>query len=463
VRRDSKIDTKFKPTLHMPFTDSGNAEPLARRFAGTIRYCWPQRLWYVWNRQRWVPDLSGGMQQRAKIIAREIYREASRIDDSDERKPCVAWARHSESAGARKAAVSLAQSESGIPILPGDFDADPLVLNCLNGTVDLRTGKLRPHCADDLITRLAPVEFDATARCERWETFLQQSTGEVAELLGFLKRAVGYSLTGLVIEEVLFFLHGSGASGKSTFLEALKAALGDYAKVADFESFIARREAGGIRNDIAELVGRRFVVSIEVDEGKKLAEGLVKMITGGDTVRARFLYQESFEFTPQFKLWLAANHAPKVRDNDAAMWRRILRVPFDHVVPKERRDPTLKAALRDPSVSGPAILAWAVKGCLEWQKRGLAVPALVERATEQYRETMDPLKPFFDECCGFDPKSWSSVAKLRSSYEKWAKDSGEKYVLDTREFAQRLTDRGCTPKAGRRRRGWKGIEVLEEC
>ena len=214
-------------------------------------------------------------------------------------------------------------------------------------------------------------------------------------------------------EEVLFFVHGPEASGKKvrfTWKAAPRPTFGDYAKVADFESFIARRDAGAIRNDIAELAGRRFVVSIEVDQGKKLAEGLVKMLTGGDTVRARFLYQEGFEFLPQFKLWLAANDAPRVRDNDSAIWRRILRIPFENTVPKEKRDATLKATLRDPTIlrPGDSRLGGGRLPTVATED-GLRVPAIVEKATEQYRMDMDPLRPFFDEGCRFGSTEWTTA------------------------------------------------------
>jgi putative DNA primase/helicase len=445
-----------------PYTDSGNAERIAQKFAGAVRYCAPQRCWYIWSGRRWQPDQTGEMLQRTKVIARELYDEAGRIEDADKRKECAVWARKCESAGRRKAALFLAQAEPCIPILPAEFDADLFAVNCLNGTVNLKTGELREHRPADLITRLAPVAYDAGARSELWERFLDESTAGDKELKHFLERAAGYSLTGSVCEEVLFFVHGPAASGKSAFLETLKATFGDYAKVADFESFIARRGAGAIRNDIAELAGLRFVVSIEVDEGKKLAEGLVKLLTGGDTVRARFLYQEAFEFSPSFKLWFAANHAPQVRDDDSAIWRRILRVPFEHVVPKGLRDPTVKAHLRDPAVSGPAILAWAVEGCLRWQEAGLRVPTVVEQATEQYRLDMDPLRLFFDERCDFHPHARCSVSSLRAAYETWSKETGERYVLDGRQFAERLTERGCTKvRQTGGARAWKGIELKQ--
>jgi putative DNA primase/helicase len=460
-------DDSTTPILvSFPHTDTGNGERLARRFADEIRYSCPQKTWYMYNGIRWEPDQKGEILQRAKLIARELYYEAATIENEGLRKACAEWARKCEAADRLRATLFCAQSEPNISVLPMQFDSDRFALNVLNGTVDLRTGELRPHDRENLITKLAPVQYDASARSELWERFLVESTGGDTELIGFLQRAAGYSLTGSVREEVLFFVHGLAATGKSTFLEALKASFGSYAKVADFESFIQRREVGGVRNDIAELAGCRFVVSIEVDEGKKLAEGLVKMLTGGDTVRARFLYQEAFEFPPQFKLWLAANHAPRVKDDDTALWRRILRIPFDHVVPKERRDPAVKAQLRDPAISGPAILAWAVEGCFRWQNEGLRVPEVVERATEQYRIEMDPLRQFIEDCCTIDPLAWVSSSKLRGAYEAWAKGDGEKDLLGNRALAERLKARGCTRDArwssGTSLRGWRGIGLKGE-
>ncbi|HTX35407.1 MAG TPA: phage/plasmid primase, P4 family [Bryobacteraceae bacterium] len=437
-------------------TDTGNAERLVNRHGADIRYCHQQRTWYWWDSARWVPDQVGHMMRLAKGIARALHAEAARLVDDAQLKKYAAWALASESTERKKKALESAQSEPGVPILPGDFDRDPFLLNCLSGTISLRTGELRQHRREDLITKLAPVRFAPGARSGLWEWFLQEATGGDQDFQEFLQRAIGYSLTGDVSEEKLFFVHGPGASGKSTFLEAIKAALGDYAKTADFETFV-QRNAGGIRDDIAELAGRRFVVSIEVDEGKKLAEGLTKCLTGGDTVRARFLYQGAFDFVPQFKLWLAANHEPNVKHSDTAMWRRILRIPFDHVVPKEKRDRALKARLKDVRELGPAILAWAVEGCLRWQEDGLGVPSVVEDATEQYRMDMDPLKDFLADCCVLAPGIWGTAKDLRQAYEAHCRDHGEKRPLTAKEFAACLRARGCESDHRRAGNVWVGI------
>lgn len=444
-----------------PLTDTGNAERLVLRHGDKIRYCHPQRTWWVWTGRRWEADRNGKVMDLAKAVARELYESAWEIPDPERKKQAALWAIRSESTDKKKAALVSAQSEAGIPIQAEQFDADLFALNCLNGTIDLRTGKLRPHRSEDYCTKLAPVTYDPAARSELWERFLREVCGGDEELIAFLQRAVGYTLTGSTAEEKLFFVHGPAAAGKSTFLEATKSVLGDYAKSADFETFVQRREAGAVRNDVAELAGRRFVVSIEVDEGKKLAEGLVKLLTGGDTVRARFLYQESFEYVPQFKLWLAANHAPRVRHDDSAMWRRILRIPFEHVIPQARRDPSVKARLKDVEESSPAILAWAVEGCLRWQEDGLGVPGVVEEATERYRLDMDPLRDFIADCCVLAPHAWTPAAKLREAYEQYCQENGEKRLLNTKEFAEGLRSRGGEQHRGSKGvKGWRGIGLL---
>lgn len=441
-------------------TDLGNARRLVARFGPDFRYCHESGKTLLWTGVRWENDATGAVELLAKRTVGDMYRDAARLR-GEKRQDLVKHALASESKSAINAMVTMARSEPGIPVRQGDLDASPWLLNCLNGVVDLTTGELRPHRREDLITRLCPVHYDAAARSELWEKMLYEATGGDRDLLDFLQVAAGYSLTGATDEEVLFFVHGPAASGKSTFLEALKATLGDYAKTADFESFVQRRDAGAIRNDIAELAGRRFVVSIEVDEGKKLAEGLVKLVTGSDTVRARFLYHESFEFTPAFKLWLAANHAPRVKDDDSAMWRRILRIPFDHPIPREKRQPFVKATLRNPAISGPAILAWAVEGALRWREERLEVPDVIRQATDEYRRDMDPLKDFISDCCVLHADAWTSAARLWQEYEEWARQNGERYMLGRNAFGDRLRSKGCQPFLrrvnGNPTRGWTGI------
>jgi putative DNA primase/helicase len=440
-------------------TDLGNAERFVAQHGDDVRYCYQWRKWLVWAGVRWERDETGKVERLAKETVRSIYEEAAAAESEARRKELAKHATRSEAEARIRAMLELAKSE--VPVSPEELDRDPWKLNTLNGTVDLvGSGELMDHKREDLITKVAPVEYDPEASSEVWERCLKTITGGDAALARFLQRAAGYSLTGDVSEEVLFFVHGPAASGKSTFIEALKSALGDYATTADFEAFLARRDVGGARNDIARLAGARLVASIEVDEGKRLAEGLIKMLTGGDVVTARHLYKEAFEFLPAFKLWLAANHAPRIRDDDEAMWRRILRVPFEHIIPKEARDPAVKRALRNPQRTGAAILAWAVQGCLAWQREGLGVPPAVETATRELREEMDPLKDFFEDCCILKPEAWVLTADLRQAYETWARERGEAFVLRGRQFTDRLKARSLVPERRHAGRGWQGIGLF---
>lgn len=449
-----------------PMTDLGNAERLVYRHGDDIRYCNSQKTWFIWDGCRWKADDTAEIMRRAKHTVRKMLLEAEQIQDSDDREKAMKWILQSESEFRLKAMVNLAGSEEGIASTVDDFDQSHWLLNVKNGTIDLRTGNLLDHDRNNMMTKLAPVEWQGlSAKLPLWEQFLDDATDGDKDLQTFLQRAVGYSLTGDASEEVLFFVHGPGAAGKSTFMEAIRGVLSDYSNTADFETFIKRNGTGGPRNDIARLAGSRLVASVEVDEGKALAEGLIKSITGGEKVSARFLYKEAFEFLPTFKLWLVANDTPDVKSSDAAMWRRILRVPFDHVVPKSKRDPKLKAQLRDPDVAGPGILAWAVQGCLDWQKNGLQIPTAVTRATEEYRAEMNPLSEFVTDCGRIDPISWEPVSNIRSAFGEWREVNGGEYLSD-RKLASSLRELGCEPEQrqllGKKTRGWKGICLLPD-
>lgn len=440
-------------------TDQGNGERLVARHGKDLRYCYTWKTWLVWDGRRWKCDDTGEVERRAKETARSIYIEAGQTEDDNERKELVKWARSSESQHRRKAMIESAQSELGMPVKPDELDGDPWLLNVLNGTLDLRTGELRPHTQTDLITKLAPVQYDPDAKLDLWDSFLQTATGGNKDLAAFIQRAVGYTLTGDTREETLFFAHGPTNTGKSTFTEAIKGTLGDYAMTADFETFLKRRDIGNPRPDIARLAGARLVASLEVDEGKRLAEGLVKLLTGGDTVTTRFLFSREFEFVPAFKLWLAANHAPGIKPHDEAMWRRIKKVPFEHVVPEKTRDPKVKAQLREPSIAGAAILAWAVRGCMEWQGDGLGTCEAVEGATRDLRDRMDPLKDFLAECCILDGYIWTSAADLRQEYEEWAKENGVKPVYG-KKWGESLRSHGCESRSVSEGRGWQGVGII---
>jgi putative DNA primase/helicase len=443
-------------------TDLGNAERFVAQHGARVRYCAQQRSWYIWDERRWKRDVVQLVKLLATLTVRVIYLEAAEEADEKSRKAIAEHAKTSESSGRVTAMVTLAQILGSVAIRADVLDTDPWLLNVFNGTLDLRTGELRPHEPRDLITKLAPVAYDPSAVSQLWESFLQDVTGGDGELAGYLQRAAGYSLTGRPTEHAVFFVFGPPATGKSKFTGGLKDVLGDYAIQTAFETFLSKRFGGGGSNDIADLAGARFVLATEADRGRHFAEATLKQLTGGDTVRARHLYESNFEFKPQFTLWLAANDAPQVNNDDDAIFRRMNIIPFTRTVPAEKQDKDLGDKLAAPEVRA-AILAWAVQGCLAWQKDGLQAPRLVSDATVQYREEQDPLQFFLDESCVLELDRVIVKAKLQQAYVTWAKAAGVRYLLSPREFTKRIAKiPGVQDSRGSGGvRIWRGIDVRE--
>lgn len=444
--------------IGMRLTETGNAERLVARYRDRIRYCPPRRRWLMWALHRWVWDERGEIQRFAKATVRGIYGEAERCDDEEKRKAISKHARDSEKAARRAAMITLAQSEDGIAVLPNELDADPWAFNVLNGTIDLRTGELRPHRREDLITKLSPVVYDAAARSELWEQYLRDATGGDEELAAYLQRSVGYALQGTITEKAFWFLHGPPDGMKSTFIDAVDGALGEYHVPTSFETWLVQSSTGGNRGDLVRLMGARLVSSVEVRKGAKFDEAMIKSITGGDAITAAAKYEAELSFYATFALWLAANDAPVIRDDDEGAWSRVRRVPFVHPLPKDRQDPTMRARLREPAARA-AILAWAVQGCLAWQKQGIGTCAAVEASTAEYRTDMDRVAGFFAERCVFAVDGKAERKALRTGYEEWCKENGIKVPLSGKELGARLRDKGVTDAKSDGRRFWAGVRL----
>jgi putative DNA primase/helicase len=423
-------------------TDLGNAERLVAQHRGDMYYCFSTEEWLVWDGTRFEVDGSGAIDRIAKDTARSIRLEAMAKPEK-QRSKFLQWAKHCQGRGAIAAMIHLATSEPGVSIQRERLDSDPWLFNCNNGTIDLRTGNLREHRREDLITKLAPVEFDPAAECPIWKKFLDRIMGGDMALIGFLQRAIGYSLTGLTTEHVIFIQYGQGRNGKTTFAETINCMMGDYAKTADASLLLTRR-GDGPRSDIARLEGARLVFNSETPDDGKLNEALAKLLTGGDKIASRRLYREEREFYSTGKIWLRTNKKPMIRGRDNAIWDRIRLIPFTATIPDSEQDKTLREKL---IAELPGILAWAVEGCLEWQKKGLCPPPAVLQATKEYEEESDVLKDFIEDCCSVhkNDKSFSATCDaLYKAYHDYCtvNDYKDKDIEAPSIFGKLLTERG---------------------
>jgi putative DNA primase/helicase len=441
------------PPGFFELSDIGNAERLAKRHGHALRHCHPWKDWLAWDGKRWAVDDTGAITRRAIDTVRAMCDEAKACKDDKQRLAILAHALRSEGAKPVRAMIDLARSLHPIPILPSEMDVDPWLLNVENGTIDLRTGLLRDHRREDLLTKLAPVVYDPAAECPRWMAFLRWAMAEDKELVAYLQRIVGYGLTGDVSEQILLFFYGVGGNGKSTFLVTLLKMLGDYAMQAVSDLLMAKKNESH-PTERADLFGKRFVATIETEQGKAIAEALMKQLTGGDPIKARKLFKDFFQFDPTHKIILAANHKPVIRGIDHANWRRIKLVPWKATITETEKDKDLPSKLLKEL---PGILAWAVRGCLEWQRDGLKEPAVVTEATAEYRKEQDVFKGFIADCCEIDEKARVKASVLLEAYQQWTGDK----VMGSKEFSQRLTDMNY--KAKRESTGvfYRGIGLAE--
>lgn len=434
-------------------TDMGNATRLVHWHGDKLLFCHLWNRWLTWDGKRWEVDGTAQVERLAKATVRTIYTEAGSHSDDKERRATAKWAMRSEARERINAMIKLAASE--IPILPDDLDANPWLLTVANGILNLRSGELLPHDPEYLSTKLVGVEYDRAAECPLWLQFLDEILAGDENMIRFLQRAVGYSLTGDVSERCLFILHGCGANGKTTFLEVIRALLGDYALRTPTETLMLK-QSGSIPNDVARLKGARFVSASESEEGRRLAESLIKDITGGDTISARFMRAEWFDFTPECKVWLATNHKPEIRGTDRAIWDRIKLIPFEVIIPETEQDKHLTDKLTREL---PGILAWAVEGCLAWQRDGLGVADRVKAATAAYRNEQDALGEFIEDCCIEGDDKEALASDLYSAYKLWGGDlSQRKFGLTLRERGYIKERRTEDPHKGRIQ--WLGIGLV---
>lgn len=445
-----------KPIKAFNLTDYGNAERLVYFHGENIRYCEPMKSWFIWDGKRWKPDDCLEIERLAKDTVRRIYTEAGYCDNENQRKAIADHAKRSEANNKIQAMVALTRSESNVIIRPDSLDRDGLLLNCENGTIDLRTGELLPHRKEDNITKIIPVNYDKMAEYPRWEQFLNEIFSGDQELIRFIKYSMGYSLTNSINEQCFFICHGTGANGKSVFLDTVELILGDYGRRVNPTTFEDIHRSAGPREDIAGLKQIRYISTIETGQGRRLAENLLKQMTGDSTIRARFLYQNSTEFEQTYKIWIATNHKPIIRGTDEGIWRRVRLIPFEFTIEPEKQNKNLRDELREEA---PGILQWAIEGCLTWIGTGLhcVTPEKVRTATNDYRTQMDTVGTFIKECCEKGTNKMVKVTDLYNAYCLWSADK-----ISRKEFNVNIEDLGYKKERITSGLVWLNIRLTED-
>ncbi len=436
------LDEK-RAAIPQKFSEDALALDFAALHADDLRFVATWSTWMVWTGDRWHADKT----HRAFDLVREVCRDAA----AQCNKPNIA--KLLSQAKTVAAVTTLARADRRIAQVSELWDANGWVLNTPGGLVDLKTGKMVPHDPGYFATKISSVAPGGD--CPRWLAFLDRVMAGDTDLIAFLQRMAGYSLTGSTREHALFFLYGTGANGKTVFISTLSRILGSYHVTAPIETFTAS-SADRHPTELANLMGARLVTAVETEEGRRWPEARIKTLTGGDTVSARFMRQDFFEYTPQFKLLISGNHKPGLRSVDEAMRRRMNLIPFTVTIPLGERDPDLSDKLK---AEWPGILAWAIEGCIDWQKRGLALPKAVTAATTAYLEAEDATAAWIDECCERDPTAWSPSSDLYFSWKAWADRNGE-YGASQRRLVQTLEARGFDPLRRKAGRGFLGLRIV---
>jgi len=438
-------------------SELGNAHKFIKQYGDRVRYVYTAKKWMYYDGTRWVYDTSGQVRRWAKACVISLLHDAANYEDDNQRKAMVKHAMTSQSNKSITGMLTLAESEQ--PLQLDELDTNPWLLNVKNGTFNLETNTLQPHNRLDYISKIANVTYDPKATAPTWDTFLAWATCDDAELATFLQRSIGYGITGVIRENAMFIPYGLGANGKSTLFTTLQNLLGDYAQSMKSESLmIQNRNGGGANSDIAALRGARFVVSSEGEENTRLAESLVKMLTGGDVMRARYLYGEEFDFFPSHKLFFFTNHKPVIRGTDNGIWRRMKLIPFNAVIETQNQDTHLPVKL---AKEGEGILNWIINGCQQWQQNGLGTSQAVTQATQGYRNEMDVMAAFLTDCCITTLRQAEAITgELYRSYVKWCEENGE-HAMSQRRFGGALKDRGFINQKGTAGiRKWIGIGLL---
>jgi putative DNA primase/helicase len=385
---------------------------------------------------------------------RNLYDELLKTDDYRERNEIENFAKISESVRRREAMIKTAQYITELNIKAEQLDANPWLLNVRNGTIDISSGEFTEHRQEEMITKIGNVDYDPAVDCPLWKQFIREIMNYNSDIITFLQTAAGWALNGDNSEQVMFILFGSGANGKTTFLNTLMYIMGDYAIATPTETFM-KKSGDQNTNDIARLRGARIVTTTEAEQGRRLSEPIIKKITGNDQMTARFLYGEYFNFTPTFKIFMATNHKPVIKGTDYGIWRRIRLIPFTTRIAEDKQDKQLEMKLKNEA-SG--ILNWLLEGTARWRREGLKAPAAILNATDEYRGEMDVIGNFLKERCVQEKSATIRIRELYKAYSDWCEENNE-HAISERFFSMRLKEMSFEQGRTSEARYWVGIAL----
>jgi putative DNA primase/helicase len=437
----------------LPYTDLGNAKRFVEFHRGNLRYVPVWKTWMIYDGKRWIEKDNSGIVPCVDQVLQNMHVEAGKMDRNSDGAELLDHAEKSESEHHIMAMIRLAQGLPGVAIDPDDFDKDKYLINVINGTVDLRTGTFREFRREDMITQVANVTYDNNATAPIWAGFLKRIMQDDESMITFLQRAAGYALTGDSSEECIFMLYGTGANGKSKFIDALAFMMGEYARKTAIHTVMEMKNESALSSDIAALKGVRFAYASEPNKGKRLDEGKIKDVTGREKISCCRKFCEPEEYQPQFKLFISFNHKPVIKSVDEGLHRRIRFIPFSVKIPDAEKDKDLDRKLH---AEAPGILNWALQGVKAWQENGIGFPDKAKAATETYFDEMDSLGEFLETCCVIGKECSVSFQLLYNLFLKWC-EYKHIYKLSDKAFSQALNERDIISEKA------KGVRIKRGC
>ena len=455
-------EDKTKKIMPRSWDDQGRGLRMRDQFATVLKFNAVDKKWFFFNGSYWQEDIGNQrVELAAERVANSIKKEKPELSFStktDEDKAMNEWYRFQKDSRSHMAKMHMIDEfKKYVIVKHGEFDKEDMLLNTESGYVDLSSGELHDHDIDKKFSHQTVAEYSDNVDAPLWEKFLNQIFNNDEELIHYVQKAIGYSFTGSVDEQCLFILNGRGRNGKSVFSNVVSDVAGNYAKQMNVQTIVAKKnQSGSANSDIARLEGARIVTSSELNEGARFDESLVKQLTGGDKILARFLYGSEFEYKPKFKIWMATNHLPIIRGTDDGIWRRIKIIPFNIQIPKEKVDKRLEYKLK---AEYTGILNWIVQGAIMWQQEGLEDPEAVTKVIETYRAEMDPLDAFLEECCTTGQNYSIKAREMYDAYHEWAKES-EEYKMSLNKFGREMSKKLLRVK---KRDGWYyvGLKLKE--